>query len=174
MMTKAMFAPWWDHFRTINGVTFRAIAAIPKDKIDVHPCKDMRSAKELVGHMYYSMRAISEGVPKGEIQWSEDADKAAVANIKTYDDLVKFAQDGWKVADRIFQNVTDAQLSGIVKTPWGESYPGFICANIIYDEHLHHRGQLYAFLRQLGVEPPFLWSFEQNAPEFQPKAAEKV
>ena len=41
---------------------------------------------------------------------------------------------------------------------------------IIYDELLHHRGQLFAYLRAMGVEPPFMWSFEDNAVEFRPKA----
>jgi len=173
-MTKAQFTPWWDHFRTVNGITFRAIQAIPKDKIDARPCKDMRSPRELVGHMYYSMPSIAEGTLKGEIQWSEEADKAAVANVKSHEDLVRFAQEGWKTADRAFQAISDDQLAAMVKTPWGESFPGFVCANIIYDEHLHHRGQLYAFLRQFGIEPPFVWDFEHNAPEFQPKQAQQV
>jgi len=36
------------------------------------------------------------------------------------------------------------------------------------DEFLHHRGQLYAFARACGVEPPFMWGFADNAPEFRP------
>ena len=63
------------------------------------------------------------------------------------------------------------KIEGLVKTPWNESFPGFVYINIVYDEHLHHRGQLYAFLRQLGVEPPMMWDFEHNAPEFQRRAA---
>ena len=39
-----------------------------------------------------------------------------------------------------------------------------------FDEHLHHRGQLYAYLRAIGVVPPFIWSFDDNAPEYQPRA----
>ena len=37
------------------------------------------------------------------------------------------------------------------------------------DEYLHHRGQLYAFLRQFGIEPPMNWDFEGSAPAYQPK-----
>jgi uncharacterized damage-inducible protein DinB len=43
-------------------------------------------------------------------------------------------------------------------------------ATVVYDEHIHHRGQLYVYLRSMGIEPPFIWSFEDNATEFQPKA----
>ena len=39
------------------------------------------------------------------------------------------------------------------------------------DEFMHHRGQLYAMARACGVAPPFLWSYGENAPEFQPREA---
>ena len=47
--------------------------------------------------------------------------------------------------------------------------PGFAMLNLLPDEYLHHRGQLYAYLRQLGMKPPENWDFEHSAPEFQPK-----
>ncbi|MBI4364566.1 MAG: DinB family protein [Candidatus Latescibacteria bacterium] len=173
-MDKAQVGGQWDHFRTIHGITMRAIQAIPKDKVDAKPVKDMRTPKELVAHMYSSMRSITEGTAKGEIQWSEENDKAEAAKLKTHDDLVRYASEAWKAADKAVRSLSDAQIAATVKTPWGESFPGHVCVNIIYDEHLHHRGQLYAYLRQMGVEPPFMWDFEHNATEFQPKAAQKV
>ena len=168
-MNKADITGWWDHFRTINGITMRAIAAIPKDKIDSRPCKDMRTPKELIGHMYGSMREMAEGTARGELKDTEETDKAAVAKLKTYDDVVRFAKDSWSAADRAIQSLSDAQITGMVKSPWGRSFPGYVCVNIIYDEHLHHRGQLYAFLRQMGIAPPEMWDFENNAPEFRPR-----
>lgn len=168
-MNKADITGWWDHFRTINGITMRAIAAIPKDKIDSRPCKDMRTPKELIGHMYSSMREMAEGTARGELKDPEETDKAAVAKLKTYDDVVRFAKDSWSAADNAIQSLSDAQITGMVKSPWGRSFPGYVCVNIIYDEHLHHRGQLYAFLRQMGIAPPEMWDFENNAPEFRPR-----
>ena len=29
-----------------------------------------------------------------------------------------------------------------------------------YDEHWHHRGQLYTYLRLLGKEPPMLYDYQ--------------
>jgi uncharacterized damage-inducible protein DinB len=40
---------------------------------------------------------------------------------------------------------------------------------MLSDEFLHHRGQLYVYARAAGGEPPFVWSFDKNAPEFAPK-----
>ena len=173
-MNKTALNAYWDHFRTINGITMRAIQAVPKDKLDSRPCKEMRTPKELIGHMYNAMRSIAEGTVKGEIDLTEEADAAATAKLKTHDDVVRFANESWKASDKAIQSLSDAQIAAMVKTPWGVSFPGFVCVNIIYDEHLHHRGQLYAYLRQLGVAPPMMWDFENNAAEFQPKQTQKV
>ncbi len=170
-MNKAQLAPMWDHFRTVNGITLRAIKSVPADKIDAKACKDMRTPKELIGHMYNSMRVVADGIAKGEIKWSEEDDKKAAAGLHSHDEIVRFANDSWKATDAAVRSLGDDKLSGMVKTPWGESFPGFVCVQIIYDEHLHHRGQIYAYLRQLGVEPPMMWDFEHNAPEFQPRIA---
>ncbi len=170
-MNKAQLGGLWDHFRMINGITLRGIKEIPSDKIDSRPVRDMRTPKELIVHMYDTMREVVQGVAGGEIQAYDEEEKETAAKIRTHDDLIRHASDTWKSADRTVQSLTDQQIAGIVKTPWGESFPGFVCIQILYDEHLHHRGQMYAYLRQLGIEPPFMWDFEHNAPEFQPKAA---
>ncbi|MEJ7625741.1 MAG: DinB family protein [Ferruginibacter sp.] len=38
-------------------------------------------------------------------------------------------------------------------------YPGTVCSSIFYfiENEIHHRGQLYVFLRVLGIEPPMFW-----------------
>jgi uncharacterized damage-inducible protein DinB len=170
-MNKAVLDGLWEHFRTVNGITLRAIQALPADKIDAKPCKDMRTPKELIAHMYNTMRSIADGVQKGEIAMTDEDEAKIAAGIHSKEELVRFAADSWNFADTIVRSLPNEKIEGLVKTPWDVTFPGFICINIIYDEHLHHRGQFYAFLRQLGVEPPMMWDFEHNAPEFQPRMA---
>ena len=57
----------------------------------------------------------------------------------------------------------------MVATPWG-TWPGWLAVQILSDEFLHHRGQLTAYARACGGEPPFIWDFEGNAEEYRPKA----
>ena len=171
-MHKDTISGMWDSLRQIHGITLRVIQAIPKDKIDAHPVAKMRTPKELVAHMYTTMCDVAQGVGKGQIISDEGADSGAA--IKTHDDLVRYAQECWKAADRSIASLSEAQLSAAVKTPWGSDFPGFVCIHIIYDEHLHHRGQLFTYLRALGGEPPMMWDFENNAPEYRPRAAQKA
>ena len=164
-MNKATLAPIWDMIRLRHGIGLRCVQALPADQLDSHPIRGMRTPKELVVHMYSFIRAAAESVITGSLAWDE---KAELAKVKTRDELAAYAQTCWKAADASYAKITDAQLSAKVKAPWGEM-PGFVMLTTIPDEYLHHRGQLYAYLRQLGVEPPANWDFEHSAPELQPK-----
>lgn len=168
-MNKAQIAGMWDHLRQINGITMRVAAALPKDKLDSRPIRDMRTPKELVVHLYTTLRYVAEGAKQGEILSYGANEEAALARIHTSEDLLGYASECWNAADAAVQKLTDADAAAMVKTPWGMSFPAFVCLNIINDEHIHHRGQLYAYLRTMGIEPPFMWDFENNAPQFQPK-----
>jgi uncharacterized damage-inducible protein DinB len=157
----------WEEMRLVSGITLRAIDAIPEDKIDSHPIQNMRTPKELVAHMAETMRSVAVGTTKGKITSDENADKGV--GLETRQDLSKAMSNAWKAADAAVQSLTEAQATAAIETPWNFSPPAWMCIQIIADEHLHHRGQLYAYLRALGVEPPFMWDFENSAPEFQPK-----
>ena len=43
-------------------------------------------------------------------------------------------------------------------SPFG-TYPAWQYLVFAYDEHWHHRGQLYTYLRLLGKEPPMLYDY---------------
>lgn len=163
----------WEEMRLVNGITMRAIEAIPANKLDAKPIPNMRTPKELVTHMYCMLKGVSDGMAKGEIkEWDEEG---AMKPIKSADDLLRFARENWSAANKTIQGLKEAQATALVKNPWTESpFPGFACAQIMFDEHLHHRGQLYAYLRALGAEPPFMWDFENSAAEFQPRQPQKA
>jgi uncharacterized damage-inducible protein DinB len=170
-MNKQTLLQMWDHLRQVNGINMRVIAALPADKLDSHPIANMRTPKELVVHMYdVVIKAMVEGVLRGEVIANEAEEKRIAAGIKSRDELLKFARDHWNAADKAVTAITDQQLASDVKTPWGMSFKGHIAFGITHDEFIHHRGQLYAYLRALGGEPPMLWDFEHNEPAFQPKA----
>ena len=157
----------WEEQRLVFGITMRVIQAIPKDKMDAHPIAGMRTPKELIAHMGATMRSVATGVAKGQIEAYEELEKEYAA--KPYDEFMKWIAESWTVADKAVKSLTDAKVAGMVKNPWTTDFPGWVCMQIIFDEHLHHRGQLFAYLRAFGVEPPFMWDFENNAKEFQPR-----
>ncbi len=163
-MKKSSLAHLWEMMRLRHGIGLRCVQALPADQIDSHPIRDMRTPRELVLHMYGFLRSATESVVAGTLTMDAKSD---LEQVKTKDDLVAYAQACWKAADAAFAAITDEQLAATVKAPWGDR-PGARMISVLPDEYLHHRGQLYAFLRQLGVEPPMNWDFENSAPELQP------
>jgi uncharacterized damage-inducible protein DinB len=129
----------------------------------------MRTPAELVAHMSSSMvRGITAGVAAGEITVDESLEAGAAKELKTPADAIALAKQCWDEANTTVASITDAQLSAMVPTPWNMTFPGWVFFHILSDEFLHHRGQLYAYARACGVEPPFIWGFAENAPEFRP------
>jgi uncharacterized damage-inducible protein DinB len=167
-MTKKSLQSVWDHFRQVHGVTVRAIERIPEDKLDARPISDMRSVKELVDHIYVYVRGVPPAILKGELL-AEDC-PTHVERLATTKDLVDYANESFRIADAAIAKLTDAHVAASIPTFFGKDFQGGALIRVVLDEHLHHRGQLYAFLRAIGVEPPFMWSFDENAPEYQPRA----
>lgn len=165
-MNKASFTRAWDYFRTVNGVGLRAIALLPEDRIDSCPIPGMRSPKALVIHMYQTIKGLTHAMTTGKVEDEEPIEQALEEKIKTKDELLAFCRAAWDEAARSAASVTDAQLAGQVTTPWGHTWDGGTTFRILSDEYWHHRGQLYCYLRALGVAPHSLYDTKNNAPEF--------
>lgn len=170
-MSQKSFLALWDHLRQVVGIGIRVVEALPEHQLDAHPVGKMRTPKELAYHQFATLRELMEGLNRGDIKDAEDAD---AAKIRTKADLVKFCHDCWTAANHAAQSVTDEKLNAMVKTPWGRDLPGSSLQVIASDEFLHHRGQLYVYLRALGAEVPNAWDFAHNAEEFRPAVTAKA
>jgi uncharacterized damage-inducible protein DinB len=167
---KANLDQIWDQFRQKYGVYLRLLESIPADRYATHPVPGMRTPAELVVHISGTIvRDIAEGVAKGRITTDESAEAKTAAELDNKTALVAFARQCFERADAAVKRIGDAELAAMVPTPWNMSWPGHVALHILQDEFLHHRGQLYAFARCCGVEPPFMWGYADNAPEYQPR-----
>ena len=156
----------WDAMRPRHGITLRVIEQIPADRLASHPIPGMRTPIELVVHMYAGVKLFSESVLSGHVAPYDE--KAAVAGIATREQLLAFVADAWSAGDKAARAVADSQLGAVVSTPWGDPFPGFAMFGIVNDEYLHHRGQLYAYVRAMGIVPVMVWDFENNAEAYRP------
>lgn len=168
-MDKQAFDRAWDQTRQKYGVYLRLLEAIPEDRYHSHPVAGMRTPAELAVHVSGTcVRAIAEGVAKGEITADESAEDRLAAELGSKAALIGFARTCWDRANAAAARIGHAELAAMVPTPWHMTIPGWVGFSMMNDEFLHHRGQLYAFARACGVEPPFMWGFADNAPEFRP------
>ncbi|MDI6784141.1 MAG: DinB family protein [bacterium] len=55
---------------------------------------------------------------------------------------------------KIINEMTDEQLHKIAKTPWGFEQPAIGLLWGMRDHMIHHRGQLFVYVRLKGLKPP--------------------
>jgi uncharacterized damage-inducible protein DinB len=146
------------YFDKVHKVTLKAIKLIPKDKLNFKPCPEVMSIKELVCHIYTNEKVFAEGAKKGVI--TQDDFKKGYCQAKSIDDLLKFAKKVHQNTNRIAKKLTPAQMKKNVKVFWGDQFPAWICFSSVHDEHWHHRGQLFTYLRLLGIKPPDLYGYK--------------
>jgi uncharacterized damage-inducible protein DinB len=162
----------WDQMRQKYGVYLRVLEIIPEDRYQSHPVPGMRTPAELVAHISGTVvRDLAQGVAKGEITADEAAEAGVAASLGSRAAALAFARQCWDQADAAVATIGDAQLTAIVSTPWNMSFPGWVGFDMMNDEFLHHRGQLFVYTRLCGAAPPFMWGFADNAADFRPQAA---
>jgi len=169
-MNKTTLDQMWDQFRQKYGVYLRILDAIPADRNASHPVSGMRTPAELAVHVSGSIvRDFAQGVAKSKITADESSEAKVAAELGGKSAILEYAGRCFEQASQAVARIGDAELSRMVTTPWG-TWPGWLAVEILSDEFLHHRGQLTAYARACGAEPPFIWDFEGNAEEYRPKA----
>ena len=166
-MTRQQLLGARSYFNLVHGVTLRAIEAFADNELDFRPQPGMRTPRELVFHIYGQEQALAEGARDGSLTMEqanrsnpEDASRAAaVSALATVADAVGYARACHDAAERIFSAMSDDDLSRPVNSPFG-TFPAWRYHTFAYDEHWHHRGQLFTYLRLLGKEPPMLYDYQ--------------
>jgi uncharacterized damage-inducible protein DinB len=126
----------------------------------------MRTARELIFHIYTQEKTLTEAAQLGRFT-AEAADRSnpeneAVAGelkaLATVSDVQAYAEACHRVAEKTLKAMSEEAVTRPVESPYG-TYPAWRFFDFAYDEHWHHRGQLYTYLRLLGKEPPMLYDY---------------
>jgi uncharacterized damage-inducible protein DinB len=154
------------YFNLVHGVTMRAIRAFADQELDFRPRPGMRSPRELIFHIYGQEKFLAEAARQGRMTMEmangsnpEDASNAAALGaLATVADAAAFADRCHQTAEETLEAMSEEEITRPVESPFGR-YPAWRYFLFTYDEHWHHRGQLYTYLRLLGKEPPMLYDF---------------
>src|SRR5688500_13234204 len=165
-MTGELLRARCDYLNMVHGVTVRAIGAFADQDLDFRPLPGLRTTRELIFHIYTQEILIAEAARDGHFTVEaanrsnpEDPSNAsAVAVLATVTDAVEYATRCHQAADAIYRSMSDEDVARTVESPMG-TYPAWQYFTFAYDEHWHHRGQLYVYLRLLGKEPPNLYDY---------------
>jgi uncharacterized damage-inducible protein DinB len=156
-----------EYFNLVHGVTMRAISAFTDDELDFRPQPGMRTPRELIFHICSQEKVLAEAVQHGRFTLEmangsnpEDPSNAAELNaLGTVGDALAYANRCHRTAEEIFGSMSELEIARPLESPFG-TYPGWQYFLFAYDEHWHHRGQLYTYLRLLGKAPPMLYDYQ--------------
>jgi uncharacterized damage-inducible protein DinB len=168
-MNKQALQGQYGYFKMIHGVTLRLIGVFDDKDLDYRPQPGMRSVRELITHLYGMMGTFSEGMKQGKLTADienhaipeTEEGKSRAAAFKTVTDLQGFARQNFQTINDTLAALTDQQLEQPLESPFG-TFPVWQYFSFVYDEHWHHRGQLYTYARLLGKEPPMLYDYENS------------
>ena len=168
-MNKQVLLGQREYFKMAHGVTLRLIGCFTDADLDFSPKAGMRSVRDLFAHIYGMEKVWAEDVRRSKItQESENRaipesaeGKAEAAKLKTVADVQAFAHASHQALDETLKTITDEELAGNVETPFG-TFPLWQMLVFAYDEHWHHRGQIYTYARLLGKEVPMLYDYENS------------
>ena len=135
--------------KNVRKLTLKLLHEFPADSFDYRPALEIMTVSQLFKHILQVEIYIREGFLAGKWEIPEEpgssmfekemlADKLKIENEKTIS-LLSEAPEG--------------KFIKIVKTPFG-NLSGEILLQVGIDEEIHHRGNLYTYLRCLGKTPP--------------------
>jgi uncharacterized damage-inducible protein DinB len=155
------------YFQMVHGVTLKLMENFGDDGLDFRPQPNMRSARELFVHIYAMEKVNAEHLRGSKIPQEvenaaipeTDAGKALVSEMKTVAQLQAFASAAHKAMDELLASLSEEELQQQVELAYG-TFPRWQVFAFMYDEHWHHRGQLYTYARLAGKEPIMAYSYE--------------
>lgn len=149
MTSEHLLAHWQGH----RGLTRKTIEAFPEKELFSFSIGAMRPfsamVMELLGIAEPGLREIVTGEAKSLNEHPADADTKA--------NILKRWDEATAAIDTLWPNLAYERFSEEITT-FGQ-YKGTVLSSLLYfiDNEIHHRGQGFAYLRALGIEPPAFW-----------------
>jgi uncharacterized damage-inducible protein DinB len=143
-----------EHFNKTTQVTCKAVAMVPPDKADLKPSPEMMSAKDLAIHIFVGEKGMMSGAMTGEITHEVFASTAAQAAGMTMEQIAAWGEKIHAETTEWLAKATPEDLTKPVKTFFGMPMTGQTCVMGSHEHMVHHRGQLYVYMRMMGLTPP--------------------
>ncbi len=141
-----------DHYRRTFAKTLEACNAVPDDKWEWRPSKDMRSFRELVAHIVGNERAMSRGILDGD--W--DLERLRIDFPSREEAMSSFRKLHEKTVSG-FSRMSNELFHQTVETPFGSPMTRADLALRMIEHEVHHRGSLFTYLALAEVERPGLY-----------------
>lgn len=141
------------NWNRVHKQTTRLMAKAPDDKYDWKPSETAMTLGELMNHLWISEWGIVEAAITGSFPKENRPEKIS----KTADMVSAFDKSHQDMVGKVTA-LTPEELAGEV-APFGpeKKMSRATILQVLQEHEIHHRGQLYVYLRALGCEVPPLF-----------------
>ncbi|WP_188439577.1 DinB family protein [Planktosalinus lacus] len=142
-----------EHWQGHRSLTRRVIEAFPEKEFFNHSIGGMRTFAELTMELLAIAGPGIKEIATGET--SPLQEHIEHGNKKTF--LLELWDKATEEINTHYKQIPVERFHETIKT-FGQ-YEGTVISSIFYfiDNEIHHRGQGYVYLRDLGIEPPYFW-----------------
>lgn len=139
------------HWQGHRRLTRRTIEAFPDDALFRHRVEPMRTFGEIAGELLAMAAPMVRGLATG--QW----DEYAAQDLTSKAEVLEAWDRSTAEIDELWLRIPSERFAETL-TAFGQ-YTDLARNLMLYvvDNEIHHRGQGYAYLRGLGIEPPPFW-----------------
>ena len=148
-------------------VTDKAILMIPTNKLRFKPTEESRTAAELAIHIYRAAYMLIRVVATGVFHERDFQDLPFdPSKTQTPQAIVDYGSKVKQYIHDTLPNITEVDLD---KTVWYREFTshgiddwsrtGWESLKTLLEEIPHHRGQLFTYLRLIGIHPPHLYDY---------------
>jgi uncharacterized damage-inducible protein DinB len=139
------------HWQGHRRLTRRTIDAFPEEKLFQFSVGGMRPFSELAWEFIRMAVPIVDGVATGK--WEEYKGEKPMSK----SELLKLWDAQTQELDDKFEKIPLHRFSEVDKAFGQWEMSGLATIQYAIDNEIHHRGQGYAYLRALAIEPPPFW-----------------
>jgi uncharacterized damage-inducible protein DinB len=145
-MNKQLFFRYWHNVREL---TLKLLDDFPRESFDFRPAPEIMTVSQIFKHILKVEIYVREGFLTGE--WKDpDSIGSNMFEKELLRDRLKLENEK---TVRVLSEIAEGQFLKIRETPFGR-VSGEILLQVAVDEEIHHRGNLYTYLRCLGKTPP--------------------
>ena len=147
---SGLLEQWQGHRR----LTRRVIEAFPDDKLFSYAAGGMRPFAEMAWEFIKMAVPVAEGVATGK--WKEwMAGEAGKPSTKA--EILALWDAQTPALDEAFAAIPPHRFAEVDKAFGQWEMTGLAMIHYAIENEIHHRGQGYVYLRELGIEPPHFW-----------------
>ncbi len=141
----------WEMLEGNRRLTVRVLEAFPEAELFSFTAPGMRTAADLFKEIIEIERAYFHGIATGEWVYNPET-----GNVTTKQGLLEAFQTLRSQSTEWWSKATEERLLAVEDDKFWGAPPMSNLDRVIYalENEVHHRGQVYVYLRQLGIEPP--------------------